>query len=42
MGLGSWDRGMQYSHSIITNLLYHVVGWTTGTSPSTPKAAPTG
>uniref|UniRef100_A0A8C9DWE1 Glucosylceramidase n=1 Tax=Phocoena sinus TaxID=42100 RepID=A0A8C9DWE1_PHOSS len=23
--LGSWDRGMQYSHSIITNLLYHVV-----------------
>ncbi|XP_006895862.1 PREDICTED: glucosylceramidase isoform X2 [Elephantulus edwardii] len=26
--LGSWDRGMQYSHSIITNLLYHVVGWT--------------
>uniref|UniRef100_A0A2R8ZFJ7 Glucosylceramidase n=1 Tax=Pan paniscus TaxID=9597 RepID=A0A2R8ZFJ7_PANPA len=26
--LGSWDRGMQYTHSIITNLLYHVVGWT--------------
>ncbi|XP_053133307.1 lysosomal acid glucosylceramidase-like [Hemicordylus capensis] len=26
--LGSWDRGVQYSHSILANLNQHVVGWT--------------
>ncbi|XP_044530979.1 lysosomal acid glucosylceramidase [Gracilinanus agilis] len=26
--LGSWSRGTKYSHSIITNLIHHVAGWT--------------
>uniref|UniRef100_A0A8C9H5C1 Glucosylceramidase n=1 Tax=Piliocolobus tephrosceles TaxID=591936 RepID=A0A8C9H5C1_9PRIM len=38
--LGSWDRGMQYSHSIITNLLYHVVGWTDWNLALNPEGGP--
>ncbi|XP_052036021.1 lysosomal acid glucosylceramidase [Apodemus sylvaticus] len=38
--LGSWDRGMQYSHSIITNLLYHVTGWTDWNLALNPEGGP--
>ncbi|KAL6032660.1 hypothetical protein STEG23_025024 [Scotinomys teguina] len=38
--LGSWDRGMQYSHSIITNLLYHVAGWTDWNLALNPEGGP--
>ncbi|EHH15314.1 hypothetical protein EGK_01386 [Macaca mulatta] len=38
--LGSWDRGMQYSHSIITNLLYHVVSWTDWNLALNPEGGP--
>ncbi|NP_001039886.1 glucosylceramidase [Bos indicus x Bos taurus] len=38
--LGSWDRGMRYSHSIITNLLYHVVGWTDWNLALNPEGGP--
>ncbi|XP_007178499.1 lysosomal acid glucosylceramidase [Balaenoptera acutorostrata] len=38
--LGSWDRGVQYSHSIITNLLYHVVGWTDWNLALNPEGGP--
>ncbi|XP_044122426.1 lysosomal acid glucosylceramidase isoform X2 [Neovison vison] len=38
--LGSWDRGVQYSHSIITNLLYHVAGWTDWNLALNPEGGP--
>ncbi|XP_074118302.1 lysosomal acid glucosylceramidase [Sminthopsis crassicaudata] len=38
--LGSWSRGTQYSHSIITNLLYHVVGWTDWNLALNPEGGP--
>uniref|UniRef100_A0A8C9DTV6 Glucosylceramidase n=1 Tax=Prolemur simus TaxID=1328070 RepID=A0A8C9DTV6_PROSS len=38
--LGSWARGMRYSHSIITNLLYHVVGWTDWNLALNPEGGP--
>lgn len=38
--LGSWDRGMQYSHSIITNLIYHVAGWTDWNLALNPEGGP--
>uniref|UniRef100_A0A2K6AH60 Glucosylceramidase n=1 Tax=Mandrillus leucophaeus TaxID=9568 RepID=A0A2K6AH60_MANLE len=34
------DRGMQYSHNIITNLLYHVVSWTDWNLALNPEGGP--
>ncbi|XP_027726595.1 lysosomal acid glucosylceramidase isoform X2 [Vombatus ursinus] len=38
--LGSWSRGTQYSHSIITNLIHHVVGWTDWNLALNPEGGP--
>ncbi|XP_004714723.1 lysosomal acid glucosylceramidase [Echinops telfairi] len=38
--LGSWSRGVQYSQSIITNLLYHVAGWMDWNLALNPEGGP--
>ncbi|XP_038624984.1 lysosomal acid glucosylceramidase [Tachyglossus aculeatus] len=38
--LGSWDRGNRYSHSIISNLLHHVAGWTDWNLALNPDGGP--